>query len=130
MIDLSPIATQWDDDGADIYVIGTSVGVGTDDPEELIDARGTIQSKMNSGSGNPQLNLVESNTGAARLYLDNSINDPIALLGQPSSNPDNAKFTIFVEGDVVSVMEMERTSPLVVHGLICLAVHSKKISNQ
>ena len=108
MIDLSPIATQWDDDGADIYVIGTSVGVGTDDPEELIDARGTIQSKMNSGSGNPQLNLVESNTGAARLYLDNSINDPIALLGQPSSNPDNAKFTIFVEGDVVSVTGEQR----------------------
>jgi|GEM_PF-6872016 len=84
------------------------LGLGTDDPEERIDARGTIQSKMNSGSGNPQLNLVESNTGAARLYLDNSVNDPIALLGQPNTTPADAKFTIFVEGDVVTVKGNQR----------------------
>ena len=102
--------TTIEKNGAVEFVIDgdAQLGLGTDDPEKLIDARGTIQSKMDSGSGNAQLNLVESNTGAARMYFDNNVNDPIALLGQPNANPDDAKFTIFVEGNVVSVTGEQR----------------------
>ena len=99
-VGLSNIATQWSNNGSEIYY-NASVGIGTSDPTERLDVRGTTQIRMNSSGNSPQLQLVE--TGAsdgARIDFQSSIetNNTWTLFGRADNTLANNSFNLFHTG--------------------------------
>ena len=99
-VGLSNIATQWSNNGSEIYY-NASVGIGTSDPTERLDVRGTTQIRMNSSGNSPQLQLVE--TGAsdgARIDFQSSIetNNTWTLFGRSDNTLANNSFNLFHTG--------------------------------
>ena len=99
-VGLSNIATQWSNNGSEIYY-NAAVGIGTSDPTERLDVRGTTQIRMNSSGTSPQLQLVE--TGAsdgARIDFQSSIetNNTWTLFGRADNTLANNSFNLFHTG--------------------------------
>ena len=103
-VDLATIATQWEDDGADIY-ISNKVGIGIADPQEELDMSGTFQVTKNSSSGNPHINLVETGADFIRFYMENNTGNRAVIAANPKTDTQESIINFFLDGagDVMTI---------------------------
>ena len=93
-VDLGNIATQWLDDGADIYS-SSKVGIGVTDPQEELDMNGTLQVTKNSSSGNPHVNLVETGADFIRFYMENNTGNRAVIAANPETDTQESIMNFF-----------------------------------
>lgn len=104
MVNLADIATPWSKDVTDIY-INEKVGISITDPQKELDIDGEVQISTNSSGSVFQLNLIENNSGYARLNFTNTSNKDITLAALPSATTADSKLSFYIEdaGDVMTV---------------------------
>gem|GEM_PF-5089252 len=107
-IGLSSIATRWEDNGSELYFNTANVGIGTSDPTERLDVRGTSQVRMNSTGSSPHMQLVETGSSdGARINFQNSVetDNLWTLYGKSDNTVADNYFNIFhsVTGNILQV---------------------------
>jgi hypothetical protein len=123
------VSSQWSQSGSNVYVIGSNVGIGTNNPQELLDVNGTIKatsfvasSNVGIGLTNPTSKLhvvgdtriegnltvngtqtiVNTNVGTTeQLIITNDGTGPALVVNQTGSQP-----VLDVQDDGVSVLKI------------------------